>query len=399
MRILITNNTLAARAGTELYVRDIALRLRELGHTPVCFTMQRGEVADEVEAGGVEVITTLAHAHGPFDLIHGHHELETSLAAMAFPRVPVLSFCHGPKAWQEKPAMMPNVVHYVAVDEACRDRLLDEGINAEKITLLLNFADTRRFASRPPLPATPRTALVFSNTASQNTHLPVVQKACEMLGIRVDVVGLASGHTVKEPEKLLQGYELVFAKARAAIEAMAVGCAVIQCDYFGAGWLITQERFDALRPVNFGYRSMTAILTPEHLVSQILAYDPADAAAVSARIRGEASLDAAMPQLLALYRQVADTAVPEFDPWEAGTRFLHAVFDDAKAARNHLPRLEAALEESQNRRSTQNTKLTALRQKKDLLKSENAKLKQNLRTMQADLARHRRPWWKKLFKP
>lgn len=47
-RILITNNTLANRAGSELYVRDLATGLRDRGLCPVTFSTMLGEVAEEL---------------------------------------------------------------------------------------------------------------------------------------------------------------------------------------------------------------------------------------------------------------------------------------------------------------------------------------------------------------
>jgi hypothetical protein len=81
----------------------------------------------------------------------------------------------------------------------------------------------------------------------------------------------------------------VFAKARAAIEAMAVGCAVILCDARGAGTLVTSANVEELRHWNFGFRVLTAPLTAAQLQSQIKSYDAADAAAVSAWIRANGS--------------------------------------------------------------------------------------------------------------
>jgi hypothetical protein len=400
VRVLITNNSLADRAGTELYVRDIALRLKEAGHTPVCFSLRCGEVAQELQDGGVQVVSFLSEKHGPFALIHGHHRIETTLAAMAFPRTPVVSFCHGPKAWPERPAFLPNVVHYAAVDEACRARLIEEGVPPEQITLLLNFADTRRFTPRPPLPSVPRTALVFSNRASEQTHLPLLRKACEACGISMEVIGQDSGRLADRPEDLLPHYDIVFAKARAAIEAMAVGCAVIQCDYFGAGGLITTARFDAIRPLNFGYLSMTEPLEIEYLCGQIRAYDPVDAASVSRRIRGEASLDSAFPKLLALYDRIAATPCPDFDPWEAGEEFLQKLVTDAKEAASRLPGLVEKVRDLQGKiatlEATHASRMDELQRGTVALEQENQSLREERETLTAALKRAQRPWWRRL---
>ncbi|TLD71053.1 glycosyltransferase family 4 protein [Phragmitibacter flavus] len=387
MRILITNNTLDERAGTELYVRDVAFALRAMGHEPVCFSMKLGEVAAELEAGGVRVVTDLARAHGPFDVIHGHHRIETTLAAMAYPQVPVISFCHGPKIWPESPCTMPSVVQYVAVDEACRERLITEGVAEERIVRLLNFVDLSRFPPRRPLPVKPRKALVFSNNADVGGHLSVIEETCGRFEVTVEVIGRASGKVSADPGTLMAEYDVVFAKARAAIEAMAVGCAVIQCDYFGVGWLVTSEKFDALRPLNFGYQSMDQPLTVEHLSSQMAAYDAADAAVVSARIRAEASLDQFVPQLLDVYERALGVSVPAFDPWEAAADFLKEQMEQAKEAQHRLPLMEVHLEDARRKVST-------LREKAAGLKTKNERLKEQLSKQQKQ---GRKAWWKRSF--
>ena len=92
LRILITNNTLAGRAGTELYVRDIALALLNRGYHPIAYSSLLGEVAQELRAATVPVIDRLDALAVPPDLIHGHHHLETMTALLHFPRVPAISF-------------------------------------------------------------------------------------------------------------------------------------------------------------------------------------------------------------------------------------------------------------------------------------------------------------------
>src|SRR5690606_24085989 len=108
MRILFTNNTLAHRAGTELYVRDAARELQARGHEVAAFSLELGEVALELTAAGIPVTDDLRALPWPPEVIHGHHQIETTLAALTFPRVPVVSFCHGPRAWQESPCRQPS---------------------------------------------------------------------------------------------------------------------------------------------------------------------------------------------------------------------------------------------------------------------------------------------------
>ncbi len=59
MRVLITNNTLGMRAGTEMYVRDIALALQKNGHQPMAYSNLLGEVAEELREAGIPVTDDL----------------------------------------------------------------------------------------------------------------------------------------------------------------------------------------------------------------------------------------------------------------------------------------------------------------------------------------------------
>jgi hypothetical protein len=50
MRVLLTNNTLGVRAGSELYLRDVAIELMRRGHHPVAYSTIQGPVAKELHA-------------------------------------------------------------------------------------------------------------------------------------------------------------------------------------------------------------------------------------------------------------------------------------------------------------------------------------------------------------
>ena len=307
MRILITNNTLARRAGSELYVRDLALGLAELGHEPFTYSMQLGEVAEEIRAAGLPAVDDLRQLSIQPDIIHGHHHFDSMAALAHFPQTPAIYVCHSATAWEERPPHFPRILRYVAVDYACRDRLLlEEGIAEDKVRLILNFVDLDRFKSRPPLPPKPRRALILSNQASDYTHIKVVREACHAEGIEVDVVGYGVARVCANPETILGNYDLVFAKGRSALEALAVGAAVILCDAIGAGEMVTRENVDRMRPLNFGYRTLNQPLSTETLKREIARYDPADAFQVSQFIRANCWREQALEELLLLYHEVID---------------------------------------------------------------------------------------------
>jgi hypothetical protein len=364
MRVLLTNNTLAKRAGTELYIRDVAIELMRRGHHPVAYSTELGEVAEELRAATVPVIRTLESLGEAPDIIHGHHHYDTLAAMMWFPRAPAVYFCHGWQPWEEAPLRFPRILRYAAVDELCRERLIAEGgIPPERIELILNFFDKNRFPPRPPLPPTPRRALAFGNEFTQDSGVPVLRRACEACGIELDTAGQLTQNSESRPGPLLAGYDIVFAKARAAIEALAVGAAVVLSNPRGLGPLVTTKNFAALRLLNFGVRTLSSPLDAHLLENEIGSYDPSDAADVSKLVRENCELGPAVDRIVDLYERTIAEARQNPPPSaidcdRAVTRYLEqsasqykgaALAEDRDRWIQRCLKAESALEERESR--------------------------------------------------
>ena len=166
MRILITNTSLIHRAGSELFVRDVALELLKRGHTPTLYSPRLGEVAEEIRRATIPVTNNLNSVSVEPDIIHGQHHIEAMTAIAHFPNVPAIFFCHGMLPWAEIPPHHPRIFRYVAISEALQDRLTHEyAIPDQMISMFSNFVDMERFKSRTdPLPDKPRKALIFSTS-------------------------------------------------------------------------------------------------------------------------------------------------------------------------------------------------------------------------------------------
>ena len=307
MKILITNTRLNEFTGTEIVVRDLALELQRQGHTPLVYSPLLGAIAQEIKNHGIEVASKLTSLSCVPDVIHGHHHPLVVEALLHFPSLPAVYVCHSAIAEIDEPFYFPRILRYVAVDNYCKPRLENsDGIPTQRIQVILNAVDLRRFQPRSALPPKPRRALVFSNYASRYTHLPAVRRACRRMGLELDVLGDLAGTCVADPESVLPGYDLVFAKARCALEAMACGNAVVLCDFVGVGPLVTSENFDHLRALNFGGGVLTNPLKPKYIQEEIARYDAADASRVSQRVRQESGLEEATRRWTALYTEVVE---------------------------------------------------------------------------------------------
>ena len=307
MRVLITNHALVYRGGSELYVRDVAKELLRRGHTPIAYSTKLGDVAVELRNATVPIVDDLASVSAPPDIIHGQHHIETMSALLHFNDVPAIYVCHSWLAWEESPPLFPRILRYVAVDDTCRDRLICErGIPEQKVSVIRNFVDLARFRQRAALPEKPRRALVFSNYATNNSYVTPIRAACERVSLPLDVVGMEAGSATDQPESLLANYDLVFAKGRCAFEAMAVGAAVILCDFSGMGPMVTSSGFNELKRFNFGVRTLSEPVKTESMVKEIARYDRYDAEKVTQLVRATSGLETAVDQIVNLYEEVIE---------------------------------------------------------------------------------------------
>ena len=161
---------------------------------------------------------------------------------------------------------------------------------------------------------------------------------------------------IPHPYQVLKNFDLIFAKGRCALEAIAVGAAVVLCGAHGLGPLVTTPEFDRLRRQNFGIRSLRRPLKRDALLEEIDRYDPGDAQAVCGRVRAEAGKDAVIQQIVDLYHRAieehkrvgADPAL-ERSQTVAYLRTAAAVFhggaaqEETKALREELADLRSKL--------------------------------------------------------
>jgi hypothetical protein len=296
---------LAERAGTELFVRDLAVAMAGLGHEVAAYSTTLGAVAEEIRNENVFVCDRLSEMPWRPDIIHGHHHLDLMTALQFYRGVPAVFVSHGWVPWVEIAPRHPRIIRYFAVDVPTRDAVTRQGIPAERVRLQPNFVDLKRFKIRPPLPPRPRRALVMSNYAHK--HLAVVREACAAAGIEVDVCGRDSGRVAERPEELLPNYDIVFAKGRSALEAVTVGNAVIICDRFGVGPMISLKNALQLQSLSGDYQKLYEPLSVEAVARELANYRPDDANGVCRLARSVVGLDEAALAFLRAYEEITRT--------------------------------------------------------------------------------------------
>ena len=300
MRILVTNLFLDHYSGTENVAELLADGLRRAGHSVMLYAPLLGPQAERMRVRGHFVTDRLSSLPAAPDVIHAQHVIPALIAIAGFPKTPVLNACHSARFVLETPLHHPNVVRYVAVDQHCRDRCLAEGVPAERLSVVLNAVDLERFRPRSPLPERPARALLITKGRDQTG---MVREACEAAGVTLDEVGPGSERFSVELERDLPNYDIVFATARGALEAAAVGCSVVVCDGRGFAGMLTSENLETWRGLNFGAGLLSRPNSVEALRAAISSYDAENALEVSLHLRAAAGLGQWIDRHLELYQE------------------------------------------------------------------------------------------------
>jgi len=312
MKILIANVWIGGRSGSEVHTKELAIGLRRRGHSCTVFVGQLKQVDEDVrvlrEAG--VIVTEKPNPDEIPDVIVGHHLRETTLACLLYPSTPAIQVCHDATSERDRAAGADIVQAWGAVDAFCQERfVLETGLPSEKIPLTFNPIDLLLFPAREmPSRTPPRKAALFFSCASTPIILTTIRHACERQGIALDVIGPGIRFE-QDPGRVLAGYDLVFGKARCAIEAMASGAHIILCAPEGIGPEVSLSNFHELRRRNFGRSLLTEPMGSALLERRILGLKSATTAELTRLIRHYNSTEKLAEHMEALLQSIASVEV------------------------------------------------------------------------------------------
>lgn len=385
MRILMTQRDLTYVGGTEMVTVELAKELAERGHEVAVYTPRTGRIANIMIASGVWVRDRLADIPWVPDIIHGQHHLQTMAALAKFQETPAVSYCHGVLPWVERPPVHPRIGRYLMMCEWLVPRTAPEyGIPPEKVVVLPNFVNLTRFTRVRTPPARPLRAALFGGSL-QPEDVSKLEAACAKASLALDKIGYNHRNPLDRPEIFLQGYDVVFAIGRCALEALACGCAVIPVMPGQAGALITPATLSQYAFSNFSPRYFVTAnqISEEWLIEQLGQYRPDDVLAVTTMVRERQSLQRATDRLLEIYTEAREAVVQvattdprsEFAPYlESMGRDADAIWEELEILRGRLQAetseikgLKQALKRSERAKAKVEADLKTLKLRHDLM--------------------------------
>lgn len=305
-RIVISNVNLISFSGSELWTEEVAKALSGLGLEVLVHTGGVGPVSERMRASGIDVTMSAdeVRAFAP-DIAHvNHFAAAAGMLNELNGRAAVVNMVHGLLPRPGMPGLR-GVDTYCAVGLHAKSKTcLLTGKPWSEVALIPSHYDPGRSwgqradrANEPP----PR-ALLFSSKTTAD-HRQKIASVLSALGFELDHVGYG-GVPASAPEQLLCNYDVVFAVARSALEALVSGAKVVLWDDGIIGPGVTSEKFWPLAVANFSMASTA--LQWSHiedsagalmLRDQLMAAD----AGAGSYARAHLSLDRVLPLLLCCY--------------------------------------------------------------------------------------------------
>jgi hypothetical protein len=369
VKILLTNNALDARAGSESYLETIAPALRRLGHEVLFFSPNVGEMAESLRRAGFSVYDKPAELPRNVDVIHGQHTNAIAPVRSVLPDTPLVFATHSWFIPVEDPLPELGAAAFIAFNERTHERLTAHVATQGKPIFRLqqpvdvSFADAARVELREPAVS----AVAVNRSLSERT-LAVLRDACARNGIHFTAVGMGESEVADAREPMLAA-DIVFAIGRTALEAMAAGRAVyVVSESTHAGW-VTPAAYDGLEADGF---IGTSVALPEAAqLAQILGSYTAELGSDARRLAvAHHAVQSHVAALVSIYDGVRAIPVsgspvqsaPDFDSiarlsqenWTFEDRAIRAEWNavrharEAESARAHLEEVRASELELRN---------------------------------------------------
>lgn len=304
MRIVITNERLSQRAGTDLFLRDLARALQQLGHFVIAYSADPRERERLLEVDGIAVATDLTRLPFRPDIIHARHHFDAMTALVALPGVPAVHHCVGPAASHVLP-VHPRLHRYLAPSPAVAQWIEGAGsVAGDRIAIVPSAVDPSRFSLARPAGVRTGKVLIYDDEAIPGAPaVAAMEQAARQLGLAIDLIGAKCGRLVDNPEFRLLDYDIVCATGRHAAEALASGCSVLAVDLPGnRGEIVDADNLVALHGSDFVPALDAMPLTADHVRDAFDSLGHGRPPALTAEARAILSWSRHVSEIVAAYR-------------------------------------------------------------------------------------------------
>jgi hypothetical protein len=269
MRFVLGNRLMDAVGGTETHLVTIGDQLQRLGHDVVVYSPELGPFADHARSRGIDVLDELRDLPPESDVVLAQDRLVVYDLAERYPKALTVFRVCGDAFDFQSPPQIEGIVDLVVVLSDRYARLWEAcGVKAPLLRLRIPV-DIDRLVPVGAIRAKPRRVVVLGNYGDR---IQIVRQACERQGLEVVHVGGAQQRF--DVPAALESADIVVAKSRAALDAMACGRAVYVYDTFGGDGWVTPQTYPALEADHFAGQATGRVIGVAELERDLAEYDP-----------------------------------------------------------------------------------------------------------------------------
>lgn len=302
MHVLIANERLSKRTGTEMAARDLAAALAARGHRVTLTAPVLGPLAEELRRDEGREVRPPEALIRP-DLVHLNDLSLAAPLAARFPGVPMLLQWH--RRVPDDFALPVPEIRMICGVTPTMNRKIHRLLGRPADALLGNYVDMSRFVPREaPLPQVPRRLLLVGQQKRDRTLLGYSLLAAARLGMRLSLVGPRYLKRVENLPAHARGFDIAIASGRCAMECLAAGAGLVLAGPAGLGGFVTPEGLPHVREGNFAPGVFRSPLTLRGLLTELRAYDAGQAEAAARDLREMADIRRGVIEIERLYHRM-----------------------------------------------------------------------------------------------
>jgi hypothetical protein len=255
VRFVLGNRLMDHAGGTETHLVTLGAELLRLGHEVVIYSPELGPFADYARRRGIDVVDELRELPDECDVVFAQDGLVVYDLAARYPgALTVFRICGDVYDFQSPP-QVEGVVDLVVVLSDRYARLAQACAVQAPLLRLRVPIDVDRLVPVGAIRSRPRRAVILGNYPDR---VQVVREAWGRRGVEVSRVG---GEQQRyDIAAALESADIVVAKSRAALDAMACGRAVYVYDTFGGDGWVTPETYAALEQDSFAGQATDRVI-------------------------------------------------------------------------------------------------------------------------------------------
>lgn len=307
MRVVVVNQRLAKRTGTELATWEVGRALARRGHSVTVMAPILGPLAEEIAEEGMVSVSPLNSIRDRPDVIHLNHLTPIADVTAKFPGVPILL------QWHTFVPVNLRIPH-ADISVVCgvtptinNEIALSTGRMPDAV--LGNYVDLSQFTPRTTrLPDAPKKWLLVGQQRGSRRYVWNVLRAAMARQARLSFVGPRFFKRIANLPAYAAEFDLVIASGRCALESLAAGASVIVGDTKGLGDIVTMENVEMYRIGNFSCGTFGGPMSYRGLLTAVDRYDPEVASMAAKWIRDQAAIKHGAARFEQLYQLAIDRA-------------------------------------------------------------------------------------------